>query len=291
MAKALSELSLNLCLESAVPPVVMGVLNVTPDSFSDGGQFFEKSTLQLNRVQDVAAQMVVDGAQILDVGGESTRPGAQSVSDQQEADRVLPVLEAIASLNVVVSLDGSRPALMQAGAALGVGLINDVRALEQPNAVEMVAKLGLPVCLMHMQGTPQTMQVKPSYGDLINDVERYLLGRAEICEAAGIAANDILLDPGFGFGKTLDHNLVLLRTLSKLGGGKYSLLAGLSRKSMIDHVHQALGGVCGVNERLSGSLALALLAAQNGAAIIRVHDVKETVSALNVYQAYRDIDL
>lgn len=270
-------------------PVVMGIINATPDSFSDGGQFYHQHSLALNKVEDAAAQMVCDGAGILDIGGESTRPGAAAVSDMEEADRVLPVLERLASLDVVISLDSSNADLMREAATFGVGLINDVRALERGGAIEAVADLQLPVCLMHMRGTPKTMQDKPNYNNLLGDVNAYLLSRVQACEAAGILPQNIILDPGFGFGKTVEHNLSLLRQMEQLLEGRYPLLVGLSRKSMIEHVHQRLGESRDVSERLPGSLALALIAAQNNAAIVRVHDVKETVDAFKILEAYQSV--
>lgn len=287
MAKALSALNIRSRISQGVRPVVMGILNATPDSFSDGGQFYAKNSLELNKVFDVAAQMVEDGADILDIGGESTRPGARSVSEQEEADRVLPVIELISSLEVVISLDSSRAALMRKAADLGVGLINDVRALELEGAVQAVAELGLPVCLMHMKGTPETMQHSPTYTDLHAEVNQYLLSRVAVCEAVGIAADNILLDPGFGFGKTLEHNFQLLKGMSLLAEGRHLMLAGLSRKSLIDHVHQGYGESRLVSQRLPGSLALALIAAENNASIIRVHDVRETVDALKIVESYK----
>ncbi|MCH8542667.1 MAG: dihydropteroate synthase [Alcanivorax sp.] len=257
-------------------PVVMGVLNVTPDSFSDGGRFIGRDA-----ALHQARQMHADGAAIIDVGGESTRPGALPVSEQEELDRVIPVVEAIAAeLDTIISLDTSTPAVIRAGAAAGAGLINDVRALQRPGALEAVALTGLPVCLMHMQGEPDTMQQAPRYDDVVADVLAFLRQRIQACEAAGIGRERLLLDPGFGFGKTLAHNLRLLRELDRLAAEGLPLLVGMSRKSMIAKL---LGR--GVDERLPASLALAVMAAERGAAILRVHDVRETSDALRMTQA------
>jgi dihydropteroate synthase len=253
-------------------PVVMGVLNITPNSFSDGGRH---STL-LGAV-DHAREMAAAGAEIIDVGGESTRPGAEPVPLQQELDRVLPVIESLRrELDVLVSIDTMKPAVMTAAVAVGAGMVNDVLALQAPGALEAVAATRAAVCLMHMQGTPQTMQQDPRYDDVVKEVGDFLIGRADACRAAGIEADRIAFDPGFGFGKTLQHNLQLLRDLNQLAG-PYPLLVGLSRKSM-------LGKLLGrpVEQRLAGSLALATLAVANGARIVRSHDVAETRDAAQV---------
>lgn len=260
-------------------PRVMGVLNVTPDSFSDGGRFFAAG-----KAIDQAAAMVEAGADILDIGGESTRPGAEPISVEQEMDRVLPVLEQLrARFDVWISVDTSTPALMEAAAAAGADLLNDVRALSRDGALATAARLQLPVCLMHMQGEPTTMQQDPRYDDVVNQVSGYLAERRDAAVSAGIAPGSILLDPGFGFGKTLAHNLALLRALPHLADLGHALLAGLSRKSM-------LGRITGraVDERLGASVAAALLAVQNGARIVRVHDVPDTVDALAVWQAVQN---
>nr|WP_239644396.1 dihydropteroate synthase [Nitrincola lacisaponensis] len=262
-------------------PVVMGILNVTPDSFSDGGQYYRQDRLSVDAVLRKAEAMVEAGAKVLDVGGESTRPGAEPVSLDAELERVLPVVERLNQLGVVISLDSSQPDVIREAAALGVGLINDVRALQRPGALEAAVEVGLPVCLMHMQGdNPQTMQVQPQYQDVVTDVIGFLQQQVARCRQAGIAEDQILLDPGFGFGKTLRHNLCLLNRLDQLVALGYPVLSGTSRKSM-------LGQVTGkpVEQRLAASLASALLAAQKGARIIRVHDVPETVDALNLWLA------
>lgn len=252
---------------------VMGILNVTPDSFSDGGKFTD-----LDKALYQAEQMVKDGASIIDVGGESTRPGAELVAEQQELDRVLPVIEALTSkFNVVVSVDTSTSVVMLESAKVGASLINDVRALQRPGALEAAAKSGLPVCLMHMQGQPKTMQQNPEYDDVIENVVEFLRARKQVCMSAGISEDKILYDPGFGFGKSLDHNYQLLSNLRALKELDGPILVGLSRKSMIGNLLNRE-----VSQRLPGSLAGALIAAENGARIFRVHDVAETVDVLNV---------
>ena len=256
---------------------VMGILNVTPDSFSDGGDFATREAALRH-----ARQMVADGADLIDVGGESTRPGAPPVSVAEELDRVIPVIEALASeLAVPVSVDTSKPEVMRAAVAAGAGLINDVAALRRPGALAAAAALRVPVCLMHMQGEPGTMQQDPAYGDVVAEVAAFLAGRLAACEAAGIPRERLLVDPGFGFGKTLAHNLALLRGLPRLALLGVPVLAGLSRKSMIGAL---LGGVP-VGERLHGSVAAAVLAVERGAAIVRVHDVGPTVQALRIVAA------
>lgn len=257
----------------------MGILNVTPDSFSDGGHF-NATEAALAR----ARQMVSEGATLIDVGGESTRPGAAPVGVEEELQRVVPIIRAIrAELPVIISVDTSKPEVMQAAAAAGAGLLNDVRALQLPGALEMAARLGLPVCLMHMQGEPGTMQVAPQYSNVIEEVERFLHGRAACCISAGIAPNRIILDPGFGFGKTVEHNLCLLQNLPHLTRLGFPLLVGVSRKSMVGAVLKLP-----VDERVNGSIALAGLAVWLGATIIRAHDVKATVDAVKVCAAVRN---
>lgn len=257
-------------------PAVMGVLNVTPDSFSDGGHY-----LQLDAALRRAEIMVAQGAALVDVGGESTRPGAAPVSVQEELDRVLPVVERLArELSVPISVDTSKPELMRELARAGAGLINDVRALQMPGALAAAVASGLPVCLMHLRGEPITMQRGPVYADVVAEVRDYLAARVGACEAAGIARERILVDPGFGFGKTLAHNLSLLRHLDHFVGLAAGVIAGLSRKSMIGLLSNA-----SVDERLSGSLAAAVIAVWQGAHIIRAHDVRETVQALRVCTA------
>lgn len=261
-------------------PQIMGILNTTPDSFSDGGRYYSGNGLALDRALHHAEQMVADGAAIVDVGGESTRPGAPAVSLQEECDRVLPVVEALAArLDVVISVDTSRPELILQAAALGAGLINDVRALQRDGAMEAVAACGLPVCLMHMQGMPATMQDNPHYSDVVNEVANFLRERLALCEGAGIVRDKILIDPGFGFGKTDEHNLLLLKHLGELKQLGSPVVVGLSRKSMIGRL---LGRT--VDERMVGSAGFALIALQQGASIVRVHDVAATRDMLEIYR-------
>ncbi|RMN45636.1 Dihydropteroate synthase [Pseudomonas syringae] len=255
---------------------VMGILNATPDSFSDGGRYS-----QLDAALRHAEAMVLAGATLIDVGGESTRPGARPVSPAQEVERVAPVVEIIArELDVIISVDTSTPEVMLATAGLGAGLINDVRSLQRPGALEAAASTGLPVCLMHMQGEPGTMQNDPHYEDLLGEVSAFLLERMNQCVAAGIDRQQLILDPGFGFAKTLEHNLSLFRRLEALHALGRPLLVGVSRKSMI-------GAVLGrpVDQRLSGGLALAALAMTKGARILRVHDVAETADVVRMIAA------
>jgi dihydropteroate synthase len=259
----------------------MGILNVTPDSFSDGGQLLKDDRLQLDKALARAEAMHAAGATIIDIGGESTRPGAAPVSVQEETDRVVPLVEAIAArLDSVISVDTSSPEVMRLSAASGAGLINDVRALARDGAIAAVADTGLPVCLMHMQGEPDTMQQAPAYQDVVNDIGDFLAARILACTDAGIARNNILLDPGFGFGKTLAHNLELLARLDELQQFGLPLLVGLSRKRMI-------GTITGrdTDDRVIGSVAAAVIAMMKGAWIIRVHDVVETVDAMKICKA------
>lgn len=258
---------------------VMGILNVTPDSFSDGGKFNAP-----NAALARARQMVADGAAFIDVGGESTRPGASEVSVQEELDRVCPVVEAIArELDVVISVDTSAPAVMTETASLGAGLINDVRALQRPGAPEAAAAAGIPVCLMHIQGEPDSMQDNPRYRNVRRDVSSFLTERMRVVEAAGVKPEDIILDPGFGFGKRVEHNLALLASLEQLHILGHPLLVGMSRKSMLGHITGRE-----VNERLPASVAAATIAAMKGASVIRVHDVRETVDAVSVVAAMKE---
>lgn len=262
-------------------PCIMGVLNITPDSFSDGGSYFRGKHLSIELAVKGAQRMIAEGATIIDVGGESTRPGAKPVGEQEELDRVLPVIEAIvAECDIIVSVDTSTPSVMTGAAKLGVGLINDIRALTKDGALEVAAKTQLPVCLMHMQGTPKTMQQKPTYMNAVSEVKDFFIERVAACKAAGISHENIVLDPGFGFGKTLEHNLTLLRELAVLTDLSYPILVGLSRKSLLGEL---LGR--GVNERLPGSLALVMAAVTRGANIVRVHDVAATHDIITVYNA------
>lgn len=257
-------------------PAVMGVLNVTPDSLSDGGCY-----LRLAEALRRAETMVEEGAALIDVGGESTRPGASPVSAREELGRVLPVVERLArELPVPVSVDTSKPEVMREAVRAGAGLINDVRALRLPGALEAAAASGVPVCLMHMRGEPSTMQREPRYSDVVAEVHASLAERIRVCESAGISRERILIDPGFGFGKTLDHNLILLRHLDRFTGLAAGVLVGMSRKSMIGLLLDVP-----VGERLAGSLAAAVIAVWQGARIVRAHDVRETVRALRVCSA------
>jgi len=257
-------------------PQVMGILNVTPDSFSDGGRYGQRDAALRH-----AEAMLQAGATLIDVGGESTRPGARAVSSVEELERVAPVVEAIArELDVIISVDTSTPAVIRETARLGAGLINDVRSLQRDGALDAVADSGLPVCLMHMRGEPTTMQQNPQYPDVVAEVREFLLERLTACAAVGIGAERVILDPGFGFAKTLEHNLSLFKHLQSLHVLGRPLLVGVSRKSMIGKV---LGHEVG--ERLYGSLALAALALSKGAHILRVHDVAQTVDVVRMIAA------
>jgi len=257
-------------------PAVMGILNVTPDSFSDGGRFLGRDAALMQ-----AESMCADGAAIIDIGGESTRPGAEQVSEQEELDRVLPVVEALAAaVDVPLSIDTSKAAVMRAAIGAGASMINDIRALREDGALQAVADLRCPVCLMHMQGSPGSMQVRPSYEDVVLEVCEFLGARVAACVAAGIAENSLLVDPGFGFGKTGRHNIELLANLRQLRRLGRPVLAGLSRKSTLGDLTGR-----GVEDRLSASIAAAVLAVSHGADIVRVHDVRETVDALRIAAA------
>lgn len=253
----------------------MGIVNVTPDSFSDGGRYVLRDAALAH-----ARRLLEEGADILDVGGESTRPGSLPVSAQQELDRVMPVIEGLRGISAPVSVDTCKPEVMRAALAAGVSMINDINALQLPEALAAVAGSAAGVCLMHKQGAPQTMQEQPHYQDVVSEVKNFLRSRIAAAEAAGIARNRIVVDPGFGFGKMLAHNLALLRGLSGFKELDMPLLVGLSRKSM-------LGEITGqdVQQRLPASVAAALLAVQRGARILRVHDVRATVDALKVWDA------
>ena len=257
-------------------PLVMGVLNVTPDSFSDGGQFLSPAA-----AVEHGLRMAGEGAAILDVGGESTRPGAQPVSGDEELRRILPVIERLRALTAaVISVDTSKPEVMRAAAAAGAGFINDVRALREPGALEAAAASGCGLCLMHMQGEPGTMQVAPRYDDVVAEVRAFLAARVAACREAGIDAARLTVDPGFGFGKNLEHNLTLLRHLPTLVAHGPPVLVGLSRKATVGKLTGREAGA-----RVHGSVALAVIAALNGARIVRAHDVAATVDALKVAAA------
>lgn len=253
----------------------MGIVNVTPDSFSDGGRFgsIEAAVRQ-------AQQLMDEGADILDIGGESTRPGAAPVPAAEELDRVLPVLERIADSPVPLSIDTYKPEVMVAALAAGASMVNDVKALREPGALDAVVRSDAAVCLMHMRGTPQTMQLDPNYGDVVGEVCAFLHDRIAACEAAGIDRERIVIDPGFGFGKTKAHNIDLLRHLDKVTALGLPVLAGLSRKSVLGTITAR-----NVGERVPSSVAAALVAVYRGAAIVRVHDVGATRDALAVYGA------
>lgn len=257
-------------------PLVMGIVNITPDSFSDGGRY-----LDLHAALAHARQLLADGADILDIGGESTRPGAATVPEQEEIDRVVPVIAALRDCGVPLSIDTRKTEVMQAALAAGADLVNDIAALEAPGALAAVAASGAAVCLMHKQGEPQTMQAEPHYQDVLAEVADYLLARRNAALAMGIGAERIVLDPGFGFGKTLAHNLTLFQALPRLCGLGSPLLVGVSRKSMLG----ALLDGRPPQGRDAASVAAALLAAQRGAAIVRVHAVRDTVDALRVMRA------
>jgi len=253
----------------------MGIVNVTPDSFSDGGHY-----VSFSNAIDHAQQLIEDGADMLDIGGESTRPGAAEVGEQEELDRVLPVIEGLRGIAVPISIDTWKPAVMRAAIKAGATMVNDVNALQAQGAIQAVAASNAAVCLMHKQGTPQSMQQRPSYDDVVLEVADFMKQRIAAVQAAGVGRDRIVIDPGFGFGKSLAHNLALLRELESFAKLGLPVLAGLSRKSM-------LGAITGreVGERLAASVAAAMLAVQRGAAIVRVHDVRETVDALKILNA------
>lgn len=262
-------------------PVIMGVINTTPDSFSDGATLYRGAVLDLELAVTRARVMAAAGAAVLDVGGESTRPGARPVAPDEEMDRVLPLVERlVAELDVIVSVDTSTPQLMTEAASAGAGMLNDVRALSREGALAAAAATELPVCLMHMRGEPSTMQDAPYYDDVVVAVDNFLRERVDICVAAGIPRQRLVLDPGFGFGKSVKHNLQLLQGLSRLAEQGLPLLVGLSRKSLIGHL---IGREVG--DRLPASLALAVLAVERGAAIVRTHDVAATADAVAMWAA------
>ena len=268
----------NKCLDLSFPQI-MGILNFTPDSFSDSGQFFslDKALFQVEK-------MLKEGATIIDIGGESTRPMAEEVSEFEELQRVIPLVEAVQKrFDCWISVDTSKAIVMQEAAKVGMDLINDIRALREPGALEIAGQLNLPTCIMHMQGQPRTMQTNPHYDDVVQDVYQFLETRTQACLDAGIAKENIIWDMGFGFGKTVQHNYKLLQQLAQFCKSGYPILAGLSRKSMIGAVLDKP-----VTERVVGSVAGALIAAQNGATILRVHDVAVTADALKVWQATQE---
>lgn len=256
-------------------PIIMGIVNVTTDSFSDGGKFIERDAAIAH-----ARRLVAEGATIIDLGGESTRPGAAPANIDDELARVMPVLDALVADGTIVSIDTQKPEVMKEGIRRGASMVNDVNALQAAGAVEVCAASRVAVCLMHKQGTPETMQKAPQYADVVSEVNGFLQARVAACERAGIGAARIAIDPGFGFGKTVAHNFTLLRELRALLGMRYPILAGFSRKA-------SLGVITGrdADHRLAASLAVALMALQNGAKILRVHDVAETSDVLKVWRA------
>ena len=262
-------------------PKVMGILNVTPDSFSDGGELFRHHRVDLGALLKRAEAMVDAGAQLLDVGGESTRPGATPVTEEEELDRVLTAVEALfARFDVVISVDTSAPRVMKESARLGAGFLNDIRAFQRPGALEAAAATDLPLCVMHMQGEPSTMQASPEYLDVLTDVRAFLEARIAACIGAGVEKGRIVIDPGFGFGKTAAQNFEMLARLRELSFDALPLLVGLSRKSMIASVLDRTPA-----ERLHASVGLAMIAVERGARILRVHDVAATVDALAMWRA------
>jgi dihydropteroate synthase len=259
-------------------PLVMGIVNVTPDSFSDGGHH-----ASMQAAIDHAQRLIAEGADILDIGGESTRPGAAMVGEQEELDRVLPVIEGLRDIPAPISIDTYKPSVMRAALAAGASMVNDVNALQSEGAIDAVLGSDAAVCLMHKQGNPDTMQQRPVYQNVMAEVGEFLRERIAALEVAGVARERIVIDPGFGFGKTIEHNLELLRNLDALKASGVPILAGLSRKSM-------LGAITGrdVDDRLVASVAAAMMAVQRGASIVRVHDVRETVDALKILQAVKE---
>lgn len=267
-------------------PAIMGVLNTTPDSFSDGGALYKNAVLDIERALCKARAMVEAGAQILDIGGESTRPGAAPISLDEESERVLPLVEKICKdLDVIVSVDTSSAQLMTEAASLGAGMINDVRALKREGALQAAANTGLPLCLMHMRGSPGDMQKSPHYENVVQSVVEFLKERVAACEGSGIVRTRLVLDPGFGFGKTVQHNLQLLQGLPQLAEIGLPLLVGFSRKSMIEKL---IGR--SVHERVPASLALAVLAVERGARIVRTHDVAATTDAVAMTVALAEVE-
>jgi dihydropteroate synthase len=256
-------------------PLVMGILNITPDSFSDGGQY-----LDFNQALKRAETMIEEGTDIIDIGGESTRPGSDPVSADEELKRIAPIIKALKkNSNIVISVDTYKPEVMEQVIDMGIAMINDVFALQQPGAIDVIKKSNVAICLMHMQGTPKTMQLNPTYQDVVNEVKSFLDERTQSLIAEGIDSERIILDPGFGFGKTFEHNITLLQNLESFQSLEIPLLVGLSRKSFIRKI---LSG--DHDDHLSGSISAAILSILKGAKIVRVHDVKETQSAIKIMQ-------
>jgi dihydropteroate synthase len=264
------------CLDLSSPKV-MGVINVTPDSFSDGGRFHDHGAISLNRLQDVAGTMLDDGASVLDVGGESTRPGAADVDERLELERVIPVIERLSSFNTLLSVDTSKPRVAKLALQAGAHMVNDVRAARSEGMLQVLNESNAAICLMHMRGEPRTMQEAPAYEDVVVQIHEFLDARVDACRRAGLADPRLLLDPGFGFGKTLSHNLTVLRRLEEVRVDSLPILVGISRKGMIGALTGRAAG-----DRVAGSIAAASIAVAHGAAIVRTHDVRETVDALNV---------
>ena len=263
-------------------PAIMGIVNLTPDSFSDGGQLYAGNRLNQSKTLAAIEKMLNDGADIIDLGGESTRPWAAEVSEQQELERVLPILELVLDrFDALVSVDTSTAIVIREASVKGAHLINDVRALTRDDALEAAAQSGLPVCLMHMQNQPQTMQIEPVYQDVAAEVIAFLMTRKQDCIDAGIAAEQIVLDPGFGFGKSLTHNLTLFNAIDQFVASGHPVLVGVSRKAMIGQIL----GIEQTDQRVIGSVMMAVLAAQRGATILRVHDVLETRQAIDIWRA------
>ena len=263
-------------------PAIMGIVNLTPDSFSDGGQLYTGNRLNQSKTLSAIEKMLNDGADIIDLGGESTRPGAAEVPEQQELERVLPILELVLDrFDALVSVDTSTAIVIREASVKGAHLINDVRALTRDDALEAAAQSGLPVCLMHMQNQPQTMQIEPVYQDVAAEVIAFLMTRKQDCIDAGIAAEQIVLDPGFGFGKSLTHNLTLFNAIDQFVASGHPVLVGVSRKAMIGQIL----GIEQTDQRVIGSVMMAVLAAQRGATILRVHDVLETRQAIDIWRA------
>jgi len=256
-------------------PLIMGILNITPDSFSDGGQY-----LDFDQALKRAETMIEEGADIIDIGGESTRPGSDPVSEDEELKRITPIIKALKkNSNILISVDTYKPRVMEQVIDMGVAMINDVFALQQPGAINVIKKSNIGICLMHMQGTPKTMQLNPTYQDVVNEVKLFLEGRANSLIAEGIKTERIILDPGFGFGKTFEHNISLLKNLESFQALKLPLLVGLSRKSFIRKILSDEH-----DDHLSGSISAAIISILKGARIVRVHDVKETQSAIKIMQ-------
>jgi dihydropteroate synthase len=277
--KQLAAGKFTLAFDQPNRPLIMGIVNVTPDSFSDGGKYVDAAAAIRH-----AKQLIADGADILDIGGESTRPGAAPASLDEELYRVMPVIEALRSAGIPLSIDTQKPDVMRAAIAAGVAMVNDVNALRAPGAVEVCAASNVAVCLMHMQGEPRTMQAAPVYTDVVNEVKAFLLERARACEAAGVSRDRIVIDPGIGFGKSLEHNLALIRHTQTLADSGYATLVGVSRKSMF----KALLGL-EVDQRLIPSVVTACEMAKRGAHILRVHDVCETRQALLTLSALSSV--